>query len=133
MIGNLMTAGCLFSLNMIILVLAGLLRMLPTFLKFLRQAIGMILNLSIRFYNLLLVQAAPLLGQHLGIDILKGLGRVTATMLLSLIFGGFIILVANLPLNWLSLGICMLHGLVVGLAWDGIATINQLNLGDRLE
>ena len=36
MLGNLLTAGCLFSLNMIILVLAGLLRLLPSFLKFIR-------------------------------------------------------------------------------------------------
>jgi hypothetical protein len=133
MIGNLLTAGCLFSLNMIILVLAGLLRLLPSFLKFMRQMVGAALSLSIRFYNLLLAQAAPSLGQHLGIDILKGLGRIVATTLLSLTIGLIFILLVHLPFNWLTLGVCLVHGLVVGLAWDGISSAANLNLGDHLE
>ena len=91
MLGNLLTAGCLFSLNMIILVLAGLLRMLPSFLKFIRNAIRMIMNLSIRFYNLILTRAAPIMGQHLGINILKGFARIIATILISLVIGLFIL------------------------------------------
>lgn len=133
MIANLLTASCLFSLNMIILVLAGLLRMLPSFLKFLRQMTGVALNLSIRFYNLLLTRFAPIMGQHLGIDILKGLGRIGATTTLSLILGLIITLLFQLPLSLVTLGLAIGHGLMVGLAWDGIISVKELNLGDHLE
>ena len=133
MLGNLLTAGCLFSLNMIILVLAGLLRLLPSFLKFIRNAIRMIMNLSIRFYNLILSRAAPIMGQQLGINILKGFARVIATILISLVIGLFILALLHWPINILTVGICILHGLVVGLAWDGISSLGNLNLGDHIE
>ena len=133
MLGNLLTASCLFSLNMFILVFAGLLRMLPSFLKFLRNAIRIILNLSIRFYNLILNRAAPMMGQHLGINILKGFARIISSILISLVIGLFIVALLHLPINALTVGICILHGLVVGLAWDGISSLGNLNLGDHIE
>jgi hypothetical protein len=133
MLGNLLTAGCLFSLNMIILVLAGLLRMLPSFLKFIRHVIRAILNLSIRFYNLILARAAPALDQHLGINILKGFARIIATILISLMIGLLILALLHWPINVLTVGICILHGLIVGLVWDGISSQGNLNLGDHLE
>lgn len=133
MLGNLFTAGCLFSLNMFILVLAGLLRMLPSFLRFTRHAISIIMNYSIRFYNLILDRAAPLLGQHLGVNILKGIARIISTILLSLIFGLFFFLLVHIPINGFTVGICILHGLIIGLTWDGIASLGNLNLGEHIE
>jgi hypothetical protein len=133
MLGNLLTAGCLFSLNMIILVLAGLLRMLPSFLKFIRNMIRAILNLSIRFYKLILTRAAPTLGQYFGINILKGFARIISSILISLVIGLIILTLLHLPINALTVGICILHGLIVGLVWDGISSLGNLNLGDHLE
>ena len=133
MLGNLLTAGCLFSLNMLILVLAGLLRMLPSFLKFARHVIRITMVLSIRFYNLILTRAAPMLGQHFGINILKGFARIIASILLSLGIGLLILCLFRLPINGLTVGICILHGFIVGLVWDGISSAENLNLGDHLE
>jgi len=133
MLGNLLTAGCLFSLNMVILVLAGLLRMLPSFMKFARQVIRLIMILSTRFYNLILARAAPMLDHNFGINILKGFARIIATVLLSLGIGLLILCLFHLPINGLTLGICFLHGFIVGLVWDGISSIENLNLGDHLE
>jgi hypothetical protein len=133
MIANLLTAGCFFSLNMVILVLAGLLRMLPSFLRSLRGVIRFIMILSTRFYNLLMSRAAPMLNQHLGVDILKGFARIITTILLSLGIGLVILSLFHLPINSLTVGICILHGIVVGLAWDGISSRGNLNLGDHLE
>ena len=133
MVANLLTAGCLFSLNMIILVLAGLLRMLPSFLRSLRGLIRFIMILSTRLYHLILTRAAPALNQHLGVDILKGFARIITTILLSLGIGLLIFYLLRLPINGLTVGICILHGVVVGLAWDGISSRGNLNLGDHLE
>jgi hypothetical protein len=133
MLGNLLTAGCLFSLNIVVLVLAGLLRLLPSLLKFIRHAIRLFLILSIRFYNLILGRAAPILDRYLGIDILKGFARIIATTLLSLVMGWLFLRLVHLPINGLTLGICILHGLIVGLAWDGISSTENLNLGDPIE
>ena len=133
MVANLLTAGCLFSLNMIILVLAGLLRMLPSFLRSLRGLIRFIMILSTRLYKLILTRAAPILNQHLGVDILKGFARIVTTIMLSLCIGLLIMYLLHLPINGLTVGICILHGVVVGLAWDGISSRGNLNLGDHLE
>jgi hypothetical protein len=133
MLGNLLTAGCLFSLNMIILVLAGLLRMLPSFLKFARDMIRLLMKLSIRFYNLILTRAAPLLGDHFGINILKGFARIISTILLSLVIGLLFFCLVHIPINGLTIGISILHGLIVGLIWDGISSAENLNLGDHIE
>ena len=133
MLGNLITAGCLFTLNMVILVLAGLLRMLPSFLRLLRQGIRVILLLSTRLYNLILGRAAPALDQHLGINVLNGLARIICTILLSLVIGLLFCFLIHIPINGLAIGVCILHGLVVGLVWDGISNRENLNLGDDAE
>ncbi len=91
------------------------------------------MTLSTRFYNFILTRAAPLLNRHLGIDILKGFARIITTILLSLGIGLLILCLFNLPINGLTLGICILHGVIVGMAWDGISSRGNLNLGDRLE
>ena len=133
MFGNLLAVICLFSLNMIILVLAGLLRLLPGFFKAVRRGARFVMVMSSQFYDLLLTQAAPGIDRHLGVDIFKGLGRIAATILLSLVIGVPIFRLLHISLNGLTMGICILHGLIVGLAWDGNSNFEALNLGDTIE
>ena len=133
MFGNLLAVICLFSLNMIVLVLAGLLHLLPAFFKAVRRGIRFILMLSSQFYDLILTQAAPGIDRHLGVDILKGFARIATSILLSLVIGVLLFRLLNISLNGLTMGICILHGLIVGLAWDGNSNFEALNLGDTIE
>jgi Cu/Ag efflux pump CusA len=73
------------------------------------------------------------MNDHLGVDILKGFARIMSTILLSLGIGFLILRLFHMPVNGLSVGICILHGLIVGLVWDGISSLENLNIGDHLE
>jgi hypothetical protein len=117
MFGNFLAAICIFSLNLFLMTLTGVLRLLPDFLKAARRLLGKFIDQSYRFYRKILEWAAPFPKNHWGIDIQSGWLRLASTNVLSLILGLIIFAVIGLPITIVTVGICVLHGLVVGLVW----------------
>jgi hypothetical protein len=128
-----MVGTCLVSVSMVFLSIAGLLRLLPRFLHLIRLGSRSFLILSFRFYHLLLTRMAPVIQQHLNIHILVGHARVVATLLLSLSLGLLFLALTNLPVTRWSVGLSLLHGLAVGLAWDEIEKPGGLQLGVKIQ
>jgi len=76
---------------------------------------------------------APIVQQRLNINILAGPSRVIASLLLSLILGLLFLLLTDLPMTGWSIGLSLLHGLSVGLAWDEIEKPGGLQLGVKIQ
>jgi len=113
--------------------LAALLRLLPQFLKLIRLGLRGFLILSFRFYHLLLTRIAPVIQQCLNINVLTVHLRVVASLLLSLILGLVFLFLTSLPVTGWSVGLSVLHGLSVGLAWDEIEKPGGLQLGVKIQ
>lgn len=120
---------CLFSLAQVLIALALLLRFLPALVKFARLCLRGFLILSFRLYRLLLKPIAPVVQRYVGVDILSGMARVVATLLLSLVLGFVLLLVMQWPVAIWNIGLFALHGLLVGLAWDEMEHPSDLRMG----
>jgi len=124
---------CLVSSSLVLLSIAALLRLLPQFLNLIRLLLRGLLILSFRFYHLLLTRLAPVIEERLNITILTGHLRLIASLLLSLILGLLLLLLIGSPVTGWSVGLSLLHGLAVGLAWDEIEKPGGLQLGVKIE
>lgn len=124
---------CLASMILVFLSIAALLRLLPQFLKLIRLGLRGFLILSFRFYHLLLTRIAPVIQQCLNINVLTVHLRVVASLLLSLILGLVFLFLTSLPVTGWSVGLSVLHGLSVGLAWDEIEKPGGLQLGVKIQ
>jgi len=124
---------CLVSLSLVFFSIAALLRLLPPFLNLIRLGLRGFLILSFRLYHLLFTRMAPIIQQRLNINILTGPLRVIASLLLSLILSLLFLLLTNLPVTGWSIGLALLHGLSVGLAWDEIEKPGGLQLGVKIQ
>jgi len=124
---------CLFSLAQCFIALALLLRFLPATAKFARFCLRGLLILSFRWYRLLLTQIAPFLKRLVGIDILAGIARVGATILLSLLQGFVLLFLLHWPIAVWNVGLFVLHGLLVGLAWDEMEHPGDLQMGAHIQ
>jgi len=124
---------CLASMSLVFLSIAALLRLLPQFLKLIRLGLRGFLILSFRFYHLLLTRIAPVIQQCLNINVLTVHLRVVASLLLSLILGLVFLFLTSLPVTGWSVGLSVLHGLSVGLAWDEIEKPGGLQLGVKIQ
>jgi len=123
---------CLASMSLVLFSLAILIRQTPHLAGFLRLCLRWILILSYRFYHLILVQVSRGAKPRLGIDVFSGFARILACLFLSLILGSLFSLITNLPFA-MVVGLAILHGLVVGLAWDDTERPNGFQLGARVE
>ena len=126
-------AACCVSIILVFLSLAALLRLLPVLLNAIRLGLRAILILSYRLYALVLTRVAPEVEERLGFDILTGIPRLVATVLLSLVSGLLFVTITHLPLTAWIWVLLVLHGLAVGLAWDEIAQPGGLQLGGRVQ
>jgi len=117
MLGNFLATTIIVSLNLLIVTLTGALRLLPSFMRSTRFLLGKFISLSCQFYRMILNRVSPLLQKRLGIDIQSGLLRVASTNLLSLALGLLIFSIFGIPITIIGVGLCLLHGLVVGLLW----------------
>jgi hypothetical protein len=90
------------------------------------------LILSYRLDRLILQQIAPY-GEGYGVDVTSGLGRLGATITLSLGLGIGLWLLIGWHLSWVLAGALAIHGLVVGVAWDEIEKPGGLQMGVKIE
>lgn len=131
--GNLIIASCIFSLILFMLSMAIVLRLLPKLFPLIRKGLGGFFILSYRLYAMILARLAPYIFHHLGSDILTGLPRVIACILISMILGLTLFWITNLVAStWIMILMC-LHGLIIGLAWDEIAIPGGFQMGARIE
>jgi len=126
---SLLVGACLLSPMLCFLSLAASLRLLPPFLRFLHGCLRVLLILSFRLYRLLLQWVSD----TVKVDLLQGWRRLAATTLVSTVVGLTLILVAGWNVEWWSFGICVLHGLCIGLVWREIETPGGVQLGVKLE
>jgi len=130
MLGNFLATTIIVSLNLLIVTLTGALRILPSFMRFTRFLLGRFIFLSCQLYRMILNPLSPILQRRLGIDIQSGLLRIASTNLLSLILGLLIFSIFGFPITIISIGLCLLHGLVIGLIWrEGEHPADQFHLG----
>jgi hypothetical protein len=120
---------CCLSIILVPLSIVALLRLLPTFLRAVRFGVRGILILSFRLYSLVLTRLAPLVQQQTGIDVLNGMARIAATVALSFALGMLFFGLTRAVITGWGVGLLVLHGLSVGLAWDDIAEPDGLRLG----
>lgn len=131
--GNLIVGACFFSLIFCLLSLGVLLRLFPKLLRALRFVLRGFLILSYRLYALILNCLSPFLRRYLAIGVLAGIGRVAATLLLSLGLGWILAALIHFNISGWFLALLILHGLFVGLVWEEIARPGGFQLGARIE
>ena len=133
MLGNIFTASCLFSLNIVVLTLAAAFRLLPSFVKAVRFAIQKILVFSYRFYEVILEWIAPYFEHIIGINIHHKFPRMILSIFFSLAFGMLILWITNIQIAAWNIGLCILHGLVVGLVWEDFNHPDEFQIGVQNE
>jgi len=134
MLGNILISTFFFSLDAFLLALAGLIRISPSILKTARMFFRRFMDLSFKFYQLVLGQIAPVVQNRWGANILTGMLRIVSTMILSLILGLLLLLIFSLPINIWSVALCIIHGLAVGLVWGKVdQAVEGFQMGVNVE
>ena len=133
LLGSLFVGTCIFSVMLFFFSLALTLRLLPRLLSFLRSMLRWFLILSYRFYNIILTRLSIFLQTRFNIFVFSGISRVIATFLLSELFGLSIFALLNKPLTGWIIAILAIHGLIVGLIWDGILDPGGFRLGVNIQ
>jgi hypothetical protein len=129
----LLVLACLVMWVQVFIILAFALRLVPTILRWAGDALRVFLMLSYRAYQFLLLPIARWVQSAFGINLLVGLWRVVTVTALSLLIGLVIIAVTPLVISLPALGVCLAHGLLVGLIWDEAEHLGHLHLGARLQ
>jgi hypothetical protein len=133
LVERVLVGTCLGSVNLILLGVAGLIRLLPEALRLIHFCLRGVLILSFRLYRLILGRLAPMMRQGLGLDLQDGFPRAVVCSLLSLALGAMLLILIRGHVTGWGLGLCLLHGLAVALAWDEIEDPGGLQLGTRTE
>lgn len=130
---QLIVATTIFALNVFFISLAGFLRLLPTLVPVLWRGTWGLLVLSCRLYYLVLTRLAPYIQAWTHVQVLEGLWRLTATVLLSLLLGLVFLLLLQWPVSGWALLLTLLHGIFVDLVWDEIPDSGGLQLGVKIQ
>jgi hypothetical protein len=134
MLANILMSFFFFSLDIFLVALAGLLRLFPSILKTARIFLRRFMDLSFRFYQLIMGQVAPFFQHRWGFNILVGTMRVVSTVILSLILGLLLLLIFGFSINTWSVALCIFHGLAVGLVWGGTSQeVEGFRMGEDTE
>jgi hypothetical protein len=88
---------------------------------------------SYRIYNSILSPLRVWIFPRTGIDIFLPLVRALCTIILSLMIGAGFLSVFSQPILTWELIVMALHGLFIGLAWDGIMRSDDFQMGVNLE
>lgn len=123
---------CAFSLLQGAIGLAAVLRLLPALLGLARYLTRLLFVGSLRLYRLLLTHVAPLVKRTAGIDLLTGIPRLIAVLLLSTSLWLATLLLLGVGLSAWTIAPAVLHGLIVGLLWDDLAQPGELQMGIKL-
>jgi len=132
-LGYLLTGSCMFSVSLLFLSLAVSIRLLPRLLKFLWRCIQGFLILSYQLYAILINRLAPMMDRYLHIDLLNNLWRLVTSLIFSVALGILVVYLADpIAIEWVIIP-AMLHGLIVGLAWDKLLQPGGLQLGVEIQ
>ena len=115
---QLLLAVLLASLDVLLVSLAATMRLVPALTRLLLRLLRRLIIVSTRVYATILSAIEPEIQRRFGVRILTGPWRVLASIVLSLLLGILLLLGTGLPANKWTVGLPVLHGLVVGLLWD---------------
>lgn len=88
---------------------------------------------SYHLYAALLKWAAPYVHALLGFDVVEGLPRIIACVMLSLGIGSCLLSILHLHLGFWTGTILILHGLFVGKQWGQILAPKDFQMGARID
>lgn len=132
LLGTIVVGTTVFTLNLLFMGLASVLRLLPLLFPLLGRFCWGTLVFSCRFYYLLLGRVAPLLEQHTQIKILEGLTRLGVVLGMSLALGLGFLFLSQIAITWWTVLPFVIHGFFVDFAWDDIPGLGALEMGTRL-
>lgn len=131
--GSVMIGICLSTFGMVLVTLLLTVKNLPRILSGLQRLLRALLRGSFRLYSAILNPVRVWVFQQSGFDILTPVPRTLATVTLSLVMGVGLLAVFSMPVKgWMAV-VLFLHGLFVGLAWEGILRADDFQLGVNLE
>jgi hypothetical protein len=130
--GTIIVGTTVFTMNLLFMALASLLRLMPLFLPLLGRVVWGVLVYSCRLYYLLLGRVAPLVERLTRVKILEGLCRLGVILSLSLLLGLGFLLVAQIPITVWTVLPFVLHGIFVDAVWNEIPGLGSLETGTRL-
>ena len=132
---NILVSIFFFAFEMLLLALAGILKLFPSFLKFARVLLDQFMELSYKFYSMILGQVAPFLQNRWGFNILVGSLRTISTIILSIIFGLLLFLILGLPISIWTVALFFIHGLAIGLIWGGVehVAVEGFRMGENIQ
>ncbi len=132
LLAQLMIATTVFASNMLLVSIAGLLRLLPTVVPVLARFGWALVLLSCRLYYQVLIRVAPVVQERAGIDVLDGLWRLAVTVAMSIGIGLVLLFLAQWPVTVWTVLPFAIHGLFVDFIWDEIPEADGLEMGVRL-
>lgn len=132
LLNQFVTFSCCMSLNLLITSLAVLIRQSPAILDQVRRSLRFLFILSYRIYAAVLSRLAPLIYRLTHINLLTRWPRLLASLSLSLLLGTGFYLLLGLAIGLGSIGLCAVHGLLVGGLWDELTEPGSIRLGERL-
>jgi len=132
-LGTILIGVCLSGFVLVLMTLFLSLRNLPQILATLRRLIRGAFRGSYRLYSAFLSPIRSWVYQQTGIDIFHPIARITCTVVLSLSIGTGLLLLFSIHISPWMLIVLILHGLFVGLAWEGILRSNDFQMGVNLE
>ena len=132
-LASFLVGALVFSLSLFFVSLAGLLRLLPRILQFLRLCLRSLLILSVHLYRLIFSLLAPVIQRFVPVDLTANPWRMVACVLVSLLLGSLVLLVTQLPeMAWILVPF-LLHGLGVGLTWTELEEPGGIQMGTRIQ
>jgi hypothetical protein len=131
--GSIIIGLFLTSFTILLMTLFLSFRNLPKILTNFRQILRSLLRGSYRIYNSILSPLRIWVFPRTGIDIFSPLVRALCTTTLSLLIGLGSLTIFSQPILTWEVIILALHGLFIGLAWDGIMRSDDFQMGVNLE
>ena len=123
---------CFLSINLVFVLIAALLGWLPAIFGLLHRSFRGLLIFSYRLFRYLFTLLNPITEGAFGISIDSGIPRIVATIALSTLIIGLIILLTRLDFSWWLMALAALHGLLVGVIWADALEPGGLHMGSRL-
>ena len=121
--------SCLLTATMLFVVLTIALRLMPATVNAFTLIMRSVVILSVRFYYLIISQVAPFFEDWLHVDILDGLWRLAGCIVLSQFFGILCLLLAGWEISGWTVILFTLHGMVVGMVWGDVVSLDGLQMG----